>query len=105
MVTDSLASDPDGNDVEAAATDLEAAGYRLTAAYAYADAAILAARAGRASDAEQRAMALAAEIGLHPPLGPLPETRWLTPWPGSRDPDGKPAKVSDRGTSSAVETS
>ena len=76
-----LASAHDGSDVEAAAAELEAAGYRLTAANAFADAAILAARAGRASDAGTRAMAIAAEIGLHPYLGPLPETRWVTPPP------------------------
>jgi class 3 adenylate cyclase len=79
-----LASDPDGSDVEAAAGELEVVGYRLLAAYAYSDAAILAARAGRASDAEARAMAIAAEIGLHPSLGPLPETRWLAPRPTMR---------------------
>jgi class 3 adenylate cyclase len=72
-----LAGDSDGRDVEAAAGELDAVGYRLQAAYAYADAAVLAARAGRASDAEARAMAIAAEIGLHPSLGPLPETRWI----------------------------
>ncbi|MET1232649.1 MAG: hypothetical protein ABWY52_07340, partial [Candidatus Limnocylindrales bacterium] len=71
-----LVSDPDGTDVEAAAAELDAAGYRLLAAYAFADAAILAARAGRVSDANERAMTIADEIGLHPSLGPLPETRW-----------------------------
>jgi tetratricopeptide (TPR) repeat protein len=73
-----LASDPDGSDVEAAADALEAVGYRTLAAYAYADAAILAARAGRPSESVERATAIAAAIGLHPHLGPLPETRWLT---------------------------
>jgi len=76
-----LLSDPDGSDVEAAAGELDALGYRTLAAYAFADAAILAARAGRASDAEARAMAIVAEIGLHPSLGPLPETRWMSPRP------------------------
>jgi tetratricopeptide (TPR) repeat protein len=76
-----LVSDADGSDVEAVAGELDAVGYRTLAAYAYADAAILAARAGRASDAEARAMDIAAEIGLHPSLGPLPETRWLAPRP------------------------
>ncbi|MEK6721240.1 MAG: adenylate/guanylate cyclase domain-containing protein [Chloroflexota bacterium] len=71
-----LVSDPDGSGVEAAAGELDAVGYRLLAAYAFADAALLAARAGRASNANERAMAIAAEIGLHPSLGPLPETRW-----------------------------
>ncbi len=72
-----LVSDADGSDVEAVAGELDAFGYRTLAAYAFADAAILAARAGRASDAEARAMSIAAEIGLHPSLGPLPETRWV----------------------------
>jgi hypothetical protein len=72
-----LASDPDGSDVEAAAGELDAVGYRLLAVYAFSDAALIAARAGRASNAGERAMAIAAEIGLHPSLGPLPETRWV----------------------------
>jgi class 3 adenylate cyclase/tetratricopeptide (TPR) repeat protein len=72
-----LASDPDGSDIEAAAGELDAVGYRLLAAYAFADAALIAARTGRANKAEERAMAIAAEIGLHPALGPLPETRWV----------------------------
>lgn len=71
-----LLSDPDGSDVEVAAGELDAVGYRLLAAHAFADAALLAARAGRASSANERAMAIAAEIGLHPSLGALPETRW-----------------------------
>ena len=96
-----LASDPDGSDVEAAAGELDAAGYRLTAAYAFADAAILAARAGRASNAEARAVAIASEIGLHPPLGPLPETRWLAPRPTRRVTDGSSSAVSSRGPSTA----
>ena len=79
-----LVSDPDGSDVEAAASELESVGYRLLAAYAFADAALLAARVGRASNAEQRAMAIAVEIGLYPSLGPLPETRWLAPQPTMR---------------------
>ena len=57
--------------------ELDALGYRYAGRHAFADAAFLAARAGRASDAEARAMAIAAEIGLHPSLGPLPETRWV----------------------------
>jgi len=74
-----LVADPDGSDVEAAAGELDAAGYRLLAAYAFADAALIAARAGRSSEAEERAIAIGAEIGLHPSLGPLPETRWVQP--------------------------
>jgi len=76
-----LAGDRDGRDVEAAATDLEAAGYLTAAVEAYADAALLAARAGRASVAGERAIAIAAEIGYHHLLGPLPETRWVSPGP------------------------
>jgi hypothetical protein len=72
-----LASDPDGADVEAAAGELDAIGYRLLAAHAFSDAALVAARAGRASSSGERAMAIAAEIGLQPALGPLPETRWV----------------------------
>jgi hypothetical protein len=72
-----LASDPDGREVEAAAGELEAAGYRLLAVNAFADAALLAARAERASRSEERATAIAAEIGFQPWLGRLPETRWI----------------------------
>jgi tetratricopeptide (TPR) repeat protein len=79
-----LAADTDGSDVESAAGQLDAAGYRMLAAYAFADAALIAARSGRRSDAEARALAIAAEIGLHPSLGPLPETRWLAPQPTMR---------------------
>jgi class 3 adenylate cyclase/tetratricopeptide (TPR) repeat protein len=79
-----LASDPDGREVEAAAKDLEAAGYRLLAADAFADAALIAARAGRPSTAGERAMAIAAEIGYHHDLGPLPEARWITASPTVR---------------------
>lgn len=67
--------------IEAAAADLDAAGWRLPAADAWADAALIAARAGIASDGLERALAIAAEIGLHPPLGPLPETRWIVAGP------------------------
>ncbi|MEA2026830.1 MAG: hypothetical protein U9O18_09065, partial [Chloroflexota bacterium] len=57
----------------------EQLGLRLYAADAWADAAILAAREGVSSDAEQRAMELCQSMGMHPLLGPLPETRWLYP--------------------------
>jgi tetratricopeptide (TPR) repeat protein len=72
-----LATDPDGGEVEAAAEELERAGYRLLAVNAFADAALIAARAGRPSAAAERALAIAAEIGYHHLLGPLPETRWI----------------------------
>jgi len=72
-----LATDPDGSAVEAAAGDLEAAGYRGNAVDAFADAALIAARAGRPSTAGERAVAIADEIGYHHILGPLPETRWV----------------------------
>jgi class 3 adenylate cyclase len=79
-----LAGDPDGRDVEAAAGALEAAGYRLLAVNAFADAALMAARAGRQSAAGERAIAIAAEIGYHHVLGPLPETRWIAAQPAAR---------------------
>jgi hypothetical protein len=67
--------------VEAAARALEAAGYLGLAVEVYADADIISARAGRASASRQRALEVCAEIGYQPVLGPLPETRWLTPSP------------------------
>jgi len=73
---DGLATDSDGSVVEAAAEQLEEAGYRTVAVDAFADAALIAARAGRVSSAGERAIAIAEEIGYHHPLGPLPETRW-----------------------------
>ncbi|MEP6639634.1 MAG: adenylate/guanylate cyclase domain-containing protein, partial [Chloroflexota bacterium] len=74
-----LATDADGREVEAAAEALDAIGYRGMAVNAFADAALLAARAGRASTAAERVTALTVEIGYHPLLGPLPETRfWKT---------------------------
>jgi hypothetical protein len=79
-----LATDPDGREVEAAAVALEAAGYRASAVNAYADAALLAARAGRRSSAGDRAVAIAAEIGYHHALGPLPETPWIAASPAVR---------------------
>ena len=73
-----LAMDPSGSEVEAAAEELAAAGYRGNAAEAFADAALIAARVGRTSAAGERALTIAAEIGWHHPLGPLPETHWVT---------------------------
>ncbi|HET7727486.1 MAG TPA: adenylate/guanylate cyclase domain-containing protein [Candidatus Limnocylindrales bacterium] len=72
-----LAVDPDGSDVEAAAEELEHRGYVALAVDAYADAALIAARAGRQSEAEARALAICAETGVHHILGRLPETRWV----------------------------
>jgi class 3 adenylate cyclase/tetratricopeptide (TPR) repeat protein len=69
-----LAKDPSGAEVEGAAEELAAAGYRGNAAEAFADAALLAARAGRASAAGDRALAIAAETGWHHIFGPLPQT-------------------------------
>ena len=69
----------DGRTVESAARRLEELGLLVPAADAWADAALLAARAGRTSVALDRATALIARIGMHPLLGPLPETRWLEP--------------------------
>jgi tetratricopeptide (TPR) repeat protein len=63
--------------IEAAAAELDASGWRTLAAEAWADAALIAARAGMPSPALERAIAIGEEIGLHPPLGPLPETRWV----------------------------
>ncbi len=64
--------------VEAAAAAFEELGYPVRAADAWADAAIMAARAGVASEAEGRAQALCESMGMHPLLGPLPETRWIS---------------------------
>jgi hypothetical protein len=72
-----LAAGPEGP-IEDAAVRLEELGYRRYALDAWADAALLAARAGRTSDAGERALALARSTGLHPLLGPLPETRWVS---------------------------
>ena len=71
-----LAADHDDGDVEAVADEFAGAGYLTLAVEAYADAAVIAARAGRASTAEERALTICAETGVHHILGPLPETRW-----------------------------
>ena len=63
--------------VEAAAAAFEELGYPVLAADAWADAAIMAARAGVASEAEGRARSLCESMGMHPLLGPLPEARWI----------------------------
>lgn len=76
---DGLADGTGGLAVETAAVELESLGLSFRAADAWADAALLAARAGRGSDALERAVALIEEMGLHPLLGPVPERRWLEP--------------------------
>jgi tetratricopeptide (TPR) repeat protein len=76
---DGLVDGTAGLTVETAAVELEGLGIALKAADAWADAALLAARAGRASDAPERAVALIEEMGLRPLLGPVPETRWQEP--------------------------
>ena len=78
MWIDGLAA-RDCSSVEGAASMFEQLGLRLYAADAWADAAILAARAGVASEAEHHATRLCQSMGMHPLLGPLPETRWLHP--------------------------
>ena len=72
-----LAADHDDGDVEAVAQEFAGAGYVTLAMEAYADAAVIAARSGRASTAEERALTICAETGVHHNLGPLPETRWV----------------------------
>jgi hypothetical protein len=65
---DALASG-DPVPVEAAVAVFLESGYRISAADALADAAVLAARAGLASSAGQRAVALYQEMGARPLLG------------------------------------
>jgi hypothetical protein len=67
--------------VATVAEQLESMGSVLKATEAWADAALLAAREGQHSDALERAIGLAETHGIHPFLGPLPETRWLDPAP------------------------
>jgi len=76
---DELTGSGDPLRVLKAADTLEALGYRVPAADARADAALMAARAGIESDAGERVLRFCAEVGMHPLLGPLPETRWLEP--------------------------
>ena len=72
-----LVDGADGATVEHAARELEGLGLLALAVESWSDAAILAARAGRSSEALDTATTLAESIGMHPLLGPLPETRWL----------------------------
>ena len=75
---EAMAGGSDHLAVEAAAEAFERLGYPVDAADAWADAAIMAARAGIASEAEDRACSLCESMGMHPLLGPLPETRWIS---------------------------
>jgi hypothetical protein len=72
-----LVDGTDGTTVERGARELKGLGLLALAVEAWSDAAILAARAGRSSEALDTATTLAESIGMHPLLGPLPETRWL----------------------------
>ena len=74
---DGLITDDDGITLEAAATALEARDYIWHSLEAWADAALLAARADRPSVAQERALAITERTGMHHLLGPLPETRWI----------------------------
>jgi hypothetical protein len=60
--------------LERAAADFEAQGYRVSAADAWADAALMASGARRVSSARLRATALYEAMTVNPLLGPLPET-------------------------------
>lgn len=73
-----LVDDAGGETVERAAARLEEIGLLLMACDAWADAALLTGRSGRASEAARHAVELADRIGYHSPLGRPPETRWLT---------------------------
>jgi hypothetical protein len=66
--------------ISAMVTDLERLGYLPLAADAAADLALLTARSGADdSEAVARAQRLYEGTEVVPVLGPLPETRWLTP--------------------------
>jgi hypothetical protein len=76
---ESLSDGSAGLNTELVARRFEELGMVVSAADAWADAALLAARADRETDALERAAELCDGIGMHPLLGPLPETRWLEP--------------------------
>jgi hypothetical protein len=84
--TAALQRDASGAAVEVAAGILEEHGYVVRAASAWADAALLAERAGRTSRAGERAADLAESIGLYPLIETLGES---TPAP-ARTRDGAP---------------
>jgi hypothetical protein len=64
------------------ARDLEANEHFMLAEQAWTDVALMLAREGRdASEAIARVEAIDAMGGMVPMLGPLPETRWMTPAP------------------------
>jgi hypothetical protein len=85
-----LTGDPSAGAValRAVAAEFEAIDYRLPAADAFADAALLARRAGLDPTADEAAAnRLYAACSVVPPLGELPETRWV----GSAQTAARPA--------------
>jgi class 3 adenylate cyclase len=74
---DALAAADGGVTLEPSAALLEENGYDRTALDLWMDGALMAARAGRESEALDRARAIIERTGLHPLIGPIPETRWL----------------------------
>jgi len=74
---DALAGSGGREAVEQAALEMEQLDHHLDAADAWADAALMAARAGETSEASVRATEAYRSMGVHPLLGPLPETRWF----------------------------
>ena len=76
-VIDGLIAEDGGRTTEKGAEVVEQCGYVQRGLEAWTDAALLAARAGRSSMAHDRAVDIMRRTGLHPLLGPLPETRWL----------------------------
>ena len=65
-----------GTSLEGPAESLEGSGYALAALDLWMDAALLAHRASRESGVLDWAQAIIDRTGLHPLIGPLPETRW-----------------------------
>ncbi len=95
---DALASD-DLAAVEAAAAIFDEQGYRVSAADAWADAALLATRLGVTSTAGSRAEEAYRAMGVHPLLGALPETRWLV------DADSDRGASSEAGRAGSIRSS
>ena len=75
---DGLVAGDAGVMLEEAAATFEASDRLVRALEAWADAALLAARAGQPSVAQERALAITERTGVHHLLGPLPETRWFS---------------------------